>query len=86
MNEVVIECTNLIDEYKLNKEDIIQQLQNLNLNEPQYFVITYTQEFRFILLGKIDNNKIILQYIEKAINYRKMDNTDLFSFINNNSQ
>lgn len=86
MNEVIIECTNLLDKYELNKETIIQQLQNLNLNEPQYFVITYAQDFRFTLLGKINNDKIILQFIEKAIDYRKMDNTDLLSFINNNSQ
>lgn len=80
MNEVIIECTNLLDIYKLKKEAIIQQLQNLNLNESQNFVIAYAQDFRFTMIGKIDNNKIILQHIEKTIDYRKMDNSDLFFY------
>jgi hypothetical protein len=66
MNKVVVlECTNLIDYYKLNKNIIIQQLQTLNIEENQNFIIGYKDNSRFTLMGKIKNNKVILEYIKK---------------------
>ncbi|MDR7855003.1 hypothetical protein [Tissierella sp.] len=86
MIRVIFQCTNLVDEYNLNKQVIIQQLQNIQLNEPQNFVITYSQDFRFTLIGKMENKEVTLQSIEKAIDYEKMDNSDLFNLISQGNQ
>jgi len=83
MNKVLIECGNLIDEYKLNKEDIIKQLETIEIEKDQDFVIAYDKDFRFTLVGEmnINNNSIILTNVIKAIDFRKIDNSDLFQFI-----
>lgn len=83
MNKVLIECDTLIDKYKLNKEDIIKQLETVEINKDQDFVIAYDKDFRFTLVGEmnINNNSIILTNVIKAIDFRKMDNSDLFQFI-----
>jgi len=83
MNKVFIECDELIDEYKLNKEDIIKQLETIKIEKDQDFVIAYDKDFRFTLVGQMskNNNSIILTNIIKAIDFRKMDNSDLFEFI-----
>ena len=83
MNKVFIECDELIDEYKLNKEDIIKQLETIKIEKDQNFIIAYDKDFRFTLVGEmnINNNSIILTNVIKAIDFRKMDNSDLFQFI-----
>ena len=83
MNKVFIECDELIKEYKLNKEDIIKQLEAIKIEKDQDFIIAYDKDFRFTLAGKMNKNNtlIILTNIIKADDYRKMDNSDLFQFI-----
>jgi len=83
MNKVLIECGTLIDEYELSREDIIKQLETVEINKDQDFVIAYDKDFRFTLVGEmnINNNSIILTNVIKAIDFRKMDNSDLFQFI-----
>lgn len=41
MNKVLIECDELIKEYKLNKEDIIKQLEAIKIEKDQDFIIAY---------------------------------------------
>jgi len=47
MNKVFIECDELIDEYKLNKEDIIKQLEVIKIEKDRDFIIAYDKDFRF---------------------------------------
>ena len=83
MNKVLTECGTLIDKYKLNKEDIIKQLEAIKIEKDQNFIIAYDKDFRFTLVGEmnINNNSIILTNVIKAIDFRKIDNSDLFEFI-----
>jgi len=83
MNKVIIECTELVDKYELRKEDIIKQLETIEIEKDQDFVIAYDKDFRFTLVGEMskNNNSIILTNIIKADDYREMDNSDLFQFI-----
>jgi hypothetical protein len=83
MNEVLIECDTLIDKYELSKEGIIKQLEAIKIKKDQDFIIAYDKDFRFTLVGEmnINNNSIILTNVIKAIDFRKMDNSDLFQFI-----
>ena len=83
MNKVLIECDNFIDKRKLNKEDIIKQLETVEIKKDQDFIIAYDKNFRFTLVGEmnINNNSIILTNVIKAIDFRKIDNSDLFEFI-----
>ncbi len=83
MNKVLIECGTLIDEYKLNKEGIIKQLETIKIEKDQDFIIAYDKDFRFTLVGEMskNNNSIILTSIIKADDFREMDNSDLFQFI-----
>lgn len=77
--KVVIKCNDLVNEYQINKNAIIKQLQTLKPVESQYFALASKQDFRFTLMGKMQNNKIILEHIEKAIDYIKVDNSDILS-------
>jgi hypothetical protein len=83
MNKVLIECDTFIDKRKLNKEDIIKQLETVEIKKDQDFIIAYDKNFRFTLVGEmnINNNSIILTNVIKAIDFRKIDNSDLFEFI-----
>ncbi|HOK75671.1 MAG TPA: hypothetical protein PLS74_11190 [Bacteroidales bacterium] len=81
MNKVIIECGSLIDKYKLNKEDIIKQLERMKTEKDRDFIITYENDFRFTLVGEMSKNnaRITLTNIIKADDFREMDNSDLFS-------
>ena len=83
MNKVSIECDELIDEYKLSKEDIIKQLEAIKIEKDRDFIIAYDKDFRFTLAGEMNKNStlIVLINIIKADDYREMDNSDLFQFI-----
>mgnify|MGYP000953613767 FL=1 len=83
MNKVFIECDELIYEYKINKQDIIKQLEAIKIEKDQDFIIAYDKDFRFTLVGEMskNNNSIILTNIIKADDFREMDNSDLFQFI-----
>jgi len=83
MNKVIIECTELVDKYELRKEDIIKQLETIEIEKDQDFVIAYDKDFRFTLVGEMskNNNSIILTNIIKADDFREMDNSDLYEFI-----
>lgn len=83
MNKVIIECTELVDKYELRKEDIIKQLETIEIEKDQDFIIAYDKDFRFTLVGEMskNNNSIILTSIIKADDFREMDNSDLFQFI-----
>lgn len=80
MNQVLIECNELIDEYKLNKETIETQLASMKMEDhAENFVVGYAADSKFILLGKVmEGNQVVLTHIEKAIAFEKMDNSDLF--------
>ncbi|CRZ35880.1 hypothetical protein [Herbinix hemicellulosilytica] len=83
MNKVIIECTELVDKYELRKEDIIKQLETIEIEKDQDFVIAYDKDFGFTLVGEMskNNTSIILTNIIKADDFREMDNSDLFQFI-----
>jgi hypothetical protein len=83
MNKVLIKCDTLIDKYELSREDIIKQLETVEIKKDQDFIIAYDKNFRFTLVGEmnINNNSIILTNVIKAIDFRKIDNSDLFEFI-----
>ena len=84
MNKVFIECEKLIKSYKINKEDIIKQLEAIKIEKDQDFIIAYDKDFKFTLAGEMNKNStlIVLTNIIKADDYREMDNSDLFQFIN----
>ena len=80
MNKVNLVCSPQIDEYKLNREIITNQLQYLITEEDQtHFVVAYKKNSEYTLLGEVSDGTIILTHIEKAIVLEKMDNHDLFS-------
>lgn len=81
MNKVLIECNELIDEYKLNKETIETQLASMKMEDhAENFVVGYVTDSQFTLLGEVrDGNQVVLTHIEKAIASEKMDNSDLFN-------
>ncbi|MDK2934858.1 MAG: hypothetical protein PWP27_2668 [Clostridiales bacterium] len=83
MNKVIIECTELVDKYELRKEDIIKQLETIEIEKDQDFVIAYDKDFRFTLIGEMceNNSLVVLTNIIKADDFREMDNSDLFQFI-----
>ena len=81
MNKVFIECEELIEVYKLNKEDIIKQLEAIKIEKDRDFIITYENDFRFTLVGEMSKNNtlVTLTNIIKASGFKTMDNSDLFS-------
>ncbi|MDK2919832.1 MAG: hypothetical protein PWQ37_2565 [Candidatus Petromonas sp.] len=82
MNKVIIESDKLIDEYELDRENILKQLESMNIEKgAKNFIIGYTDDPHYTLIGKIRGNQVVLTNIEKAIAFRKMDNSDLFEFI-----
>lgn len=84
MSKVLIECESLIDKYKLDKKAIIEQLSKLKVEKDKDFVTAYEKDFRYILIGeiKVKDNTIVLINIEEAINYKKVDNSDIFNMLN----
>jgi len=83
MNKVFIECDELIYEYKINKQDIIKQLEAIKIEKDQDFIIAFDKDFRFTLVGKIskNNTSVILSNIIKADDFKEVDNSDLFKYI-----
>lgn len=83
MNKVFIECDELIYEYKINKQDIIKQLEAIKIEKDQDFIIAFDKGFRFTLVGKIskNNTSVILSNIIKADDFKEVDNSDLFKYI-----
>jgi len=82
MNKVLIERDELINEYELDRENILKQLESMNIEKgAKNFIIGYNDEPHYTLIGKIRGNQVVLTNIEKAIAFRKMDNTDLYEFI-----
>jgi hypothetical protein len=82
MNKVIIKCDELVDKYKLNKDCIMKQLQSMKVNKgTEGFITAYNDDFRYTLVGEIKENQVVLTNIEKAIAFRRMDNTDLFEFV-----
>jgi hypothetical protein len=83
MNKVFIECDELIYEYKINKQDIIKQLEAIKIEKDQDFIIAFDKDFRFTLVGKIskNNTSVILTNIIKADDFKEVDNSDLFKYI-----
>ena len=81
MNKVLIECDTLIDKYELNRDSIVKQLQSMKIDkEEEDFIIAYDDDFKYTLIGEINDNQVVLTNIEKAIAFEKMDNTDLYEF------
>ncbi len=67
MNKVLIECDELIDEYELNEEKILKQLQSMKIEKgAEDFVIVYNNDSHYTLIGEIKGNQVVLTNIEKA--------------------
>ncbi len=83
MNKVIIECAELIKEYGLDEEVIINQLEASEIKEGSDFIITYSKDFRITLVGEMGKNDkmVVLTNIIKADAVEKMDNLDLYEFI-----
>jgi hypothetical protein len=82
MNKVIIESDELIDEYELDREIILKQLESIKIEKgAQNFVIAYYNDTHYTLIGEIKGNQVVLTNIAKAIDFRRMDNTDLYEFI-----
>jgi len=82
MNKVIIECYELIDKYGLKEENILKQLESIKIEKgAENFVIAYYNDSYYTLIGEIKGNQVVLTNIEKAIAFRRMDNTDLFEFV-----
>ena len=82
MNKVLIECGALIDKYRLNKENILKLLESMNIEKgAKNFIIGYTDDPCYTLIGEFNGNQVVLTNIEKAIAFEEMDNTDLYEFI-----
>ncbi|MDH7565946.1 MAG: hypothetical protein QHH06_05635 [Clostridiales bacterium] len=82
MNKVIIESDKLIDEYDLDRENILKQLESMNIEKgAKNFIIGYTDEPHYTLIGEIKGNQVVLTNIIKAIAFKEMDNTDLCEFI-----
>ncbi|MBC8586743.1 hypothetical protein H8707_00595 [Tissierellaceae bacterium BX21] len=81
LSKVIIECNSLIEKYKLDKEVILKQLEVINIKENKDFILTYSKDFKFTLVGEIKDNSIILTNIIKAIAYKKVDNSDILNII-----
>lgn len=82
MNKVLIECAELIDKYELNRDSIVKQLQSMKIDKgKENFIIAYDDNFKYTLIGEINDNQVVLTNIKKAIAFEKMDNTDLYEFV-----
>lgn len=84
MSKVLIECESLIDKYKLDKKAIIEQLSKLKVEKDKDFVTAYEKNFRYTLIGetKLKDNAVVLTNIEEAIDYKEVDNSDIFNMLN----
>ncbi|SNX54485.1 hypothetical protein [Thermoanaerobacterium sp. RBIITD] len=49
------------------------------------FIIGYTDDPHYTLIGEIKGNQVVLTNIVKAIAFKEMDNSDIFEFINEQS-
>lgn len=86
MNKVFIDCDELIDEYKLNRENILKQLESMEIEKGMKdFVIAYNNDSHYTLIGEIKDNRVVLTNVEKAIKFIKIDNSDIFEFIKKQS-
>ncbi|NLM59128.1 MAG: hypothetical protein GX194_08445 [Clostridium sp.] len=86
MNKVIIECYELIDEYRLNEENILKQLESIKIEKgAKNFVIAYYNDSHYTLIGEIKDNRVVLTNVEKAIKFIKIDNSDIFEFIRRQS-
>jgi hypothetical protein len=82
MNKVLIECDELINEYELDRENILKQLESMNIEKgAKNFIIGYTDDPHYTLIGEIKGNQIVLTNVIKAIAFKEMDNIDLYEFI-----
>lgn len=84
MSKVLIECESLIDKYKLDKEAIIEQLKKIKVEEDKNFVTAYEKNFKYTLIGetKLKDNSVVLTNIQEAIDYKEIDNSDIFNILN----
>lgn len=84
MSKVLIECESLIDKYRLDKEAIIEQLSKVKVEKDKDFVTAYEKNFRYTLIGetKLKDNTVVLTNIEEAIDYKEVDNSDIFNILN----
>jgi hypothetical protein len=84
MNKVLIECESLIDRYKLDKETIIEQLKKIKVEGDKDFVTAYEKDFKYTLIGetKLKDNSVVLTNIKEAIDYKEVDNSDIFNMLN----
>lgn len=84
MSKVLIECESLIDKYRLDKEAIIEQLSKVKVEKDKDFVTAYEKNFRYTLIGetKLKDNTVVLTNIEEAIDYKEVDNSDIFNMLN----
>lgn len=81
MSKVLIECESLIAKYRLDKEAIIEQLSKVKVEKDKDFVTAYEKNFRYTLIGetKLKDNTVVLTNIEEAIDYKEVDNSDIFN-------
>jgi len=84
MSKVLIECESLIDKYRLDKKAIIEQLSKVKVEKDKDFVTAYEKNFRYTLIGetKLKDNTVVLTNIEEAIDYKEVDNSDIFNMLN----
>ena len=86
MNKVLIECAKRVDKYKLNSYCILKQLQSMKIDKgTEDFITAYNDDFQYTSIGEIKGNQVVLTNIEKAIAFKKMDNSDIFEFIKEQS-
>jgi len=82
MNKVIIECAELVDKYKLNRDCILKQLQSMKIDKgTEDFIIGYANDPHYTLIGEIKGNQVVLTNVVKAIAFKEVDNTDLYEFV-----
>mgnify|MGYP000933847747 CR=1 FL=1 len=82
MNKILIHCDELIDEYELNRENILKQLESMKIEKgAEDFVIVYCNDSHYTLIGEIKGNQVVLTNVVKAIAFKEIDNSDLYEFI-----
>lgn len=79
MSEILIMCENLIDEYKLDKDQIIEDLKNEGVAEEYPYPYKYSKDHMYSLVAKKENDKIVLTNIIKAESFREQDTSEIFN-------
>lgn len=84
MSKVILECESLIEKYKLDKEIIVEQLSKVKVEKDKDFVTAYENDFRYTLIGetKLKDNTVVLTNIKEAVDYKEVDNSDIFNMLN----